>query len=79
MEFNSAVNTYLNAYEKADAAQQAEWKEDIDPKISVANKAFDVWGKKLKAGDMTAVDKRNALNAKNEVIDLVVEITGGVE
>ena len=41
--FNRNVETYNATFKLSDAATQAKWKADIDPKIKLANAALDSW------------------------------------
>lgn len=78
-QFNTQVSTYLDAYDQADPETQARWKAEIDPQIRSVDLAFKAWNQSLTSGTATAEQREATLKAKDMLIDMLVEVTGGVK
>ena len=52
--FDDAVEGYVVYYNLADPETQANWKQDIDPKILTAGKALETWGLAVKQHEPAA-------------------------
>lgn len=76
--WNDMVESYEYQYQLADAATQAKWKAEIDPKIIQANDALTVWG--MAVGVANQEEKKAAYIAlEREVIGLLLEYGVNIE
>jgi len=71
--FNSVYRTYLDEYDLASPATQAEWKAKIDPAMARASKALDLWGKALKGEGSPVTTERAFRLVKDEALSLLFE------
>jgi hypothetical protein len=71
--FDDTVESYLVYFRQATPEVQEQWRKEIDPYMTQASDALDLWGLALAAGESTVEKQKAYLKIKDTFLALLLQ------